>query len=117
MVWRLPDREIGAQPDPVGLELPPEYITRNSGTTSFLIHNSYIRVEIYVATYVSVMYKPSIDCKLSSSDFDAIEELHSGLGALKLPPPQPTSHEYGAYLRQQRQQREACKPLIYYIYM
>lgn len=46
---------------------------------------------------------------LSSSDFDAIEELHGGLGALRLPPPQPTSHEYGAYLRQQRQQREACK--------
>lgn len=72
MVWRLPDREIGVPPDPVGLELPPEYITRNS-------------------------------------DFDAIEELHGGLGALKLPPPQPTSHEYGAYLRQQRQQREALQ--------
>lgn len=72
MVWRLPDREIGAQPEPEGLELPPEYITRNS-------------------------------------DFDAIEELHGGLGALRLPPPQPTSHEYGAYLRQQRQQREALQ--------
>lgn len=58
------------------------------------------------------MYELSTDCKLSSSDFDAIEELHSGLGALKLPPPQPTSYEYGAYLRQQRQQREACKPQI-----
>ena len=46
------------------------------------------------------------------SDFDAIEELHGGLGALKLPPPQPTSHDYGAYLRQQREQREACKNLI-----
>jgi hypothetical protein len=72
MVWRLPDREIGAPPEAEGLELPPEYITRNS-------------------------------------DFDAIEELTGGLGALKLPPPQPTSHEYGAYLRQQRQQREALQ--------
>lgn len=35
MVWRLPDREIGAQPEPEGLELPPEYITRNSGKLSF----------------------------------------------------------------------------------
>ncbi|CAI8058456.1 hypothetical protein GBAR_LOCUS31792 [Geodia barretti] len=72
MVWRLPDREIGVPQEPEGLELPPEYITRNS-------------------------------------DFDAIEDLHGGLGALKLPPPQPTSHEYGAYLRQQRQQREALQ--------
>lgn len=55
------------------------------------------------------MYVLYID--ISPSDFDAIEELHGGLGALRLPPPQPTSHEYGAYLRQQRQQREARKPL------
>ena len=31
MVWRLPDREIGVPQEPEGLELPPEYITRNSG--------------------------------------------------------------------------------------
>ena len=31
MVWRLPNREVGAQPEPEGLELPPEYITRDSG--------------------------------------------------------------------------------------
>ena len=43
------------------------------------------------------------------TDFDAIEDLQGGLGALKLPPPQPTSHEYGAYLRQQKEQREARK--------
>ena len=47
---------------------------------------------------------------LCYADFDAIEDLHGGLGALKLPPPEPTSHEYGAYLRQQRQQREASEP-------
>ena len=51
------------------------------------------------------------DTALLPADFDAIEELHGGLGALKLPPPQPTSHEYGAYLRQQRQQRETSESL------
>ena len=29
MVWRLPSREIGGVPHEEGLELPPEYITRN----------------------------------------------------------------------------------------
>ena len=51
------------------------------------------------------------------ADFDAIDQLNSGLGGLKLPPAQPTSHEYGAYLRQQREQRDACKYLsVCYIY-
>lgn len=31
MVWRVPTREIGAVPYQEGLELPPEYITRDSG--------------------------------------------------------------------------------------
>ena len=47
------------------------------------------------------------------ADFDAIDQLNSGLGGLKLPPAQPTSHEYGAYLRQQREQRDACKCMLY----
>ena len=29
MVWRLPSRDIGGIPYEEGLELPPEYITRN----------------------------------------------------------------------------------------
>lgn len=31
MVWRVPTREIGAVPYQEGLELPPEYITRDAG--------------------------------------------------------------------------------------
>lgn len=30
MVWRVPSREIGAVPYEEGLELPPEYITRDA---------------------------------------------------------------------------------------
>ena len=29
MVWRIPTRDIGGTPYEEGLELPPEYITRN----------------------------------------------------------------------------------------
>lgn len=34
MVWRLPSREIGGVPYEEGLELPPEYVTRNPGKKS-----------------------------------------------------------------------------------
>ena len=34
-----------------------------------------------------------------SLEFDAIDEITGNLGGLKLPPPQQTSMEYGAYLR------------------
>ena len=35
----------------------------------------------------------------SGIEFDAIDELGRSVDELKLPPPQPTSKEYGAYLR------------------
>lgn len=68
MVWRLPSREIGGLPYEEGLELPPEYITRNP-------------------------------------EFDAVDELSHSLDSLKLPPPRPTSSDYGAYLHRQKQRQ------------
>ena len=52
MVWRLPDREIGVPPEPEGLELPPEYITRNSGVC---VH-AYVHVQLRMQLLLEVKH-------------------------------------------------------------
>ena len=81
MVWKVPSREIGAVPFPEGLELPPEYITRNEGQYNCMI-----------------VLRHSITCHFLIIDFDAIDELGGNLGGLMLPPAQASSTDYGAYL-------------------
>ncbi len=94
MVWRIPTRDIGGTPFEEGLELPPEYITRNESEYFYSIAKNKINFPIFQL--------------LPHADFDAIDELSGNLGGLHLPPAQQTSQEYGAYLRKQRHQQQ-CK--------
>ena len=79
MVWRVPTREIGAVPYEEGLELPPEYLARDAGNN--LPMNSTVPIK-------HVLFL----------DFDAIDEISGNLGGLVLPPAEPSSSDYGAYL-------------------
>lgn len=47
--------------------------------------------------------------------FDAIDEIRGNLGGLKLPTPRQTSMEYGAYLRQPRQQQGMSNSVLVHV--
>lgn len=47
MVWRVPSREIGAVPYEQGLELPPEYITRDTGIR--MLHCTNDKINVHAA--------------------------------------------------------------------
>ena len=43
MVWRIPTRDIGGTPYEEGLELPPEYVTRNE-SEYWRVTNAFIAI-------------------------------------------------------------------------
>ena len=95
MVWRIPTRDIGGVPYDEGLELPPEYITRDESN--------------YLISILCVLSK--ISPSSFSVDFDAIDEITGNMGGLKLPPAQQSSREYGAYLH--KLPKPQCKGFLF----